>query len=134
MAEVQTISVSDLMALTGLTDRRHRQLAEEGYFTPPIKGQYRLAETLKGLFKYFREDRHAQTKTMAEERLRKVREEADRVAIENANSRNAMVDKADFLRKMEPIYTEMRQRILNSSMMVHEKDALLGSLSKLHEV
>src|SRR5256885_3244989 len=31
-----TISADRLCSLTGLTDRRHRQLAKEGYFPPPM--------------------------------------------------------------------------------------------------
>ena len=51
----QTISAEKLCALSGLTDRRHRQLAGEGYFPQPIEAQYQLAPTIQGLFKYYRE-------------------------------------------------------------------------------
>jgi len=56
MAEqIQTISGEKLCVLTGVTDRRHRQIAKLGYFPPPIKGQYQLTATLQGMFKYYRE-------------------------------------------------------------------------------
>jgi hypothetical protein len=54
MAEEQTISSEKLEALTGLTDRRHRQIAKLGHFPSPTRGQYKLAPTIKGLFVYYR--------------------------------------------------------------------------------
>lgn len=50
-----TLSADKLCELTGLTDRRHRQLAKDGCFPPPYKGQYDASLTIAGLFKYFRE-------------------------------------------------------------------------------
>jgi phage terminase Nu1 subunit (DNA packaging protein) len=129
-----TISAEKLERLTGLTDRRHRQLAKDGYFPEPERGQYQLVVTLRGLFKYFREDRNKATMTLTGERLRKLKEEADRIALENATLRGELVDKADFLKRLEPIYTAIRQKIMNCSMSDHQKDSLLGELSKLHEV
>lgn len=50
-----TITAEKLCILTGLTDRRHRQIAKQGYFPAPIKSQYQLTPTLQGMFKYYRE-------------------------------------------------------------------------------
>lgn len=50
-----TIHADKLCALTGLTDRRHRQLAKAGYFPPPVMSEYQLAPTIKGMFQYYRE-------------------------------------------------------------------------------
>lgn len=50
-----TITADKLCALTGLTDRRHRQLAKAGYFPPPKNAEYDLALTVKGLFDYYRQ-------------------------------------------------------------------------------
>ena len=52
---VQTIHGEKLEALTGLTDRRHRQLAKAGYFPSPVRGMYQLVATLRGMFNYYRE-------------------------------------------------------------------------------
>lgn len=54
MPDPQTITGEKLSALTGLTDRRHRQLAKEGWFPDPKKGEYLLAPTIKGMFNYYR--------------------------------------------------------------------------------
>lgn len=50
-----TISSANLEKLTGLTDRRHRQLAKEGYFPDPVVGQYKLIATMLGYQKYLKE-------------------------------------------------------------------------------
>lgn len=56
MAEApQTISADKLCALTGLTDRRHRQLASDGWFPSPVESQYLLTPTIQGMFRYYRE-------------------------------------------------------------------------------
>jgi hypothetical protein len=49
------ISASELESLTGLTDRRHRQLAIEGFFPKPRLSKYLREETIHGLFRYYRE-------------------------------------------------------------------------------
>jgi hypothetical protein len=51
----RTIVATELCKLTGLTDRRHRQLAHDGYFPPPIRGKYQFEATIRGNFKYYQE-------------------------------------------------------------------------------
>lgn len=48
-----TITAEELCALTGLTDRRHRQLARVGYFPPPLRAGYERHKTIAGLYQYF---------------------------------------------------------------------------------
>ena len=50
-----TVTAEELSNLTGLTNRRHQQLAAEGYFQHAIGKDYLLAQTITGIFKYFRE-------------------------------------------------------------------------------
>jgi hypothetical protein len=47
-----TISSEQLCGITGLTDRRHRQLATAGYFPAPLKGRYQAGKTLIGFIRY----------------------------------------------------------------------------------
>jgi hypothetical protein len=49
------IGAVELSALTGLSDRRHRQLAKDGYFPDPVESEYDRTATIRGLFKYYRE-------------------------------------------------------------------------------
>jgi hypothetical protein len=50
-----TINKIELSKITGWTDRQHRQIAAEGYFPAPVKGQYQLVPTFKGLARYWSE-------------------------------------------------------------------------------
>jgi hypothetical protein len=72
-----TITAAELCALTSLTDRRHRQLADEGYFPPPHRGRYKRDPTLQGLFRHFTEQLHKKDDNLAAEqkRLTKARRE-----------------------------------------------------------
>lgn len=54
-----TIHADKLCALTGLTDKRHRQLAKAGYFPPPKAELYNLSQTIRGLFKFYSEQESA---------------------------------------------------------------------------
>jgi hypothetical protein len=53
--KVRTISAETLCSYTGLTDRQHRNIAKNGYFSPPYRGRYPEDATLKGMFKYLQE-------------------------------------------------------------------------------
>jgi phage terminase Nu1 subunit (DNA packaging protein) len=50
-----TITASDLCTLTGLTDRRHRQLAAQGFFPPPLRGEYERDAVIAGMLRFYRE-------------------------------------------------------------------------------
>ena len=41
--------------LSGLTDRRLRELAAEGWFPKAKEGSYQLVPTIQGLLRYYRE-------------------------------------------------------------------------------
>ena len=64
-----TISGEQLCAITGVTDRRHRQLATAGYFPPPIRGHYQVGKTLVGIIKYQREQLKKKNDKLAKEQL-----------------------------------------------------------------
>lgn len=66
------------------------------------------------------------------ERLRKTREEADKLAIENATALGELVDVRDFVKRYEPIYAQIWQTIMASTLPDNDKDALLTALAKLH--
>ncbi|HNQ90858.1 MAG TPA: hypothetical protein PKM73_19765 [Verrucomicrobiota bacterium] len=55
MADTGVITVDQLVKLSGLTDRRLRELAAEGWFPKPVNGQYQLVPTIQGLLRYYRE-------------------------------------------------------------------------------
>lgn len=84
------VAAAALEALTGLTDRRHRQLAKAGYFPPPVRGVYELAPTLRGLFRYYREAAHGG----AALRERKIEEEIRGRKLRNDNYASRLVERA----------------------------------------
>lgn len=90
-----TLTGEQIEALTGLTDRRVRQLAKMGYFSSPVRGLYKQTETIRGLFKYYREDRHAEAKTMHEAKLTKLRAEAEMAQIKLAETKTELAPIAD---------------------------------------
>tara|TARA_Y100001934_G_scaffold169279_1_gene201184 strand:+ start:3270 stop:3797 length:528 start_codon:yes stop_codon:yes gene_type:complete len=112
MAEAQTISSAQLCTLTGLSDRRHRQLAGDGYFPPPIKGQYQFAPTLQGLFRYYRDQQSKGSDEFATERLRKTRAEANLAEIRLHKERRNAFDRKAVLRTWENIIMVIRQKLL----------------------
>jgi len=112
MTDEQTISGQQLCTLSGLTDRRHRQLAKDGYFPPPIKGQYQFTPTLQGMFRYYRELQHRGNNDFAMERLRKTRAEANLAEIRLAKERKDALDRHSVVRIWENIIMVIRQKLL----------------------
>jgi hypothetical protein len=64
----KTITASELSELTGLTDRRHRQLAAEGFFPAPDNGKYQTKPTVSGIYRYLRDTLHKKEDNLAAER------------------------------------------------------------------
>lgn len=92
---VATITGEQLEALTGLTDRRIRQLAKLGYFPSPNRGVYQQTATIRGLFKYYREDRHAQSNSLNDVKLGKLRAEMELAQIKVAEAKNEVMSVVD---------------------------------------
>lgn len=88
----ETIHGDELEKLTGLSDRRHRQIAKAGYFPPPVKGMYQLVATLRGMFKYYQE---STTSTMKE---KKIAEEHRKLFLANEETEGRLTD-TDLLSK-----------------------------------
>lgn len=73
MPDSNTISAEKLCLLTGLTDRRHRQLAAQGFFPSPIRGEYQLVPTLQGMFKFYRGAHESKTGKASDLKLERER-------------------------------------------------------------
>jgi hypothetical protein len=50
-----TIDGKQFSTLTGFLDQHHRKLAKEGWFPPPIRGQYQAVACITGIIKYLRQ-------------------------------------------------------------------------------
>ena len=55
MATPGTIADTQLARLTELTERRLRQLADEGWLPKPVERRYLLVPAIQGLLRYYRE-------------------------------------------------------------------------------
>jgi len=71
-----TIDGDTLRSLTGLTDRRHRQMSDEGFFPKPINGLYQYAPTLRGILRFYREWKDRAAGDLASQKLKKLSAEA----------------------------------------------------------
>jgi hypothetical protein len=136
MAEIQRISSDRLLPILAargvvLTDRRLRQLADEGFFPAPVNSDYEFLATLLGLIQHYHKLREKQGGTLAAERLRKLKEEADKVALENDKTRGKLVDIEAVYRHFQGIYVALRARILASNLDDQEKDEILNDLRRL---
>jgi len=69
------ITSKELCALTGLTDRRHRQISELGFFPKPINSEWEFEPTIRGILRFYRESRERATGDLAAEKLAKLRTE-----------------------------------------------------------
>jgi hypothetical protein len=121
------ISTDSLCGLTELTSRRLRQLAEAGYFPPPVMGQYQLTPTIAGLFRYHREQLHKKDDTEAAARKRKLNLSGDKIEEELSILRRQYIKAGDIgpgLRNLSiqqravlqrKLETELAPRIANLS-------------------
>jgi hypothetical protein len=100
MSQPGAITSEQLEVLTGLTDRRIRQLAKLGYFPPPKNGVYQQVATIRGLFKYYREDHHNTSRTLNDAKLEKLKADAEMSRIKVQQAKREMISRevvADYL-------------------------------------
>ena len=88
---IVTLTGDQLEILTGLTDRRLRQLAKAGYFPAPVKGKYQQTTTIRGLFKYYREDHNQSAKTLNDAKLTKLKADAEMAQLKLAEAKRDVI-------------------------------------------
>lgn len=88
---IQHISAEKLSLLTGLTDRRHRQLAADGWFPRPERGQYELVKTLQGMFRFYREAQLNTRDRINELKAGKLQRETEKIELEMQRMSGATV-------------------------------------------
>jgi len=125
------ISGVTLCELSGLTDRRHRQLAAEGFFPPPVRGQYQLRAAIAGLFRFYRELQVKRGANLAQKRERKIDNENTLLELEIAEREAQLIATEEMVARLTPACAAMRTRILGSSLGEAERDALLDDLGHL---
>jgi len=112
MAEkAATITAEKLCALSGLTDRRHRQLAKEGYFPNPVESQYQLTPTIQGLFRYYREHNQRTKEKLFVNKDTKTAKEIRLLDIKIANEEKKTVSRSDVGKMLLRVSTLQRGRL-----------------------
>lgn len=124
----QKITADKLCVLTGLTDRRHRQLADDGYFPAPVGGEYLLSATIQGLFRFYREGRKETRDEMAQEKIGLTRAQREAQERENRRRSGQLAEAADVIQLVHRFCFAARQKILLASMPEEEKQAILVDL------
>lgn len=128
-----TLSAEKLCELSGLTDRRHRQIAAEGFFPPPIKGQYQANSTIRGLLRYYREMTQRSGSGIKQKREAKLDKEVELMDMDIAERKGHLISVDDMEQRLRPMLIAVRQKVLGSTMTDDEKDELLTDLGVLLE-
>ena len=120
----EKISAAELEELTGLTDRRHRQLAAQGHFPKPRDGAYETAATIKGMFAYFR-NRVSNRSHLEEAETRKRLAEAELKEMELAERKRDYLPREDVLRTWGSVCVTIKQVVRGSHLSHDEQVELL---------
>lgn len=108
------ITAEQLCALTGLTDRRHRQLASAGHFPPPINSKYVAGKTLQGLLRYAFGQLRKKNDELGKQKIRHMTTKADREEFEFAKSRGEYLLASEVCPALRNIGTQLRAQLLRT--------------------
>lgn len=112
MTETRHIAAETLCNLTGLSDRRHRQIAKEGYFSPPLKGQYQFTATIQGLFRHYRELSQKRNSSTEDEKRKKLTAERKIEELKLARMMGNSLDAEAVVRAWQGVVMIARQKLL----------------------
>lgn len=137
---IPTLSAEQMEALTGLTERRLRQLAKAGYFPPPVRAQYQQAATIRGLFKYYREDHNQAAKTLNGAKLKKLQADAEMAKLKLAEAKRKVIGRdvvSNYLRhwvaRLDVLLTAELEHNLPSVLLGEPIDMIRKELRDCHD-
>jgi phage terminase Nu1 subunit (DNA packaging protein) len=132
-----TAQLSNILNLTGA---RLSQLTQEGILRKEERGKYALCDAVNAYITYLHNAPKNQWGSKTEddtdfdrERLRRTKEEADKLELANARTRGELVDVDKVISFFEKQTAAMRSVIINSSTTEDSKDKLLGNLARLKD-
>ena len=142
MAAPTPIPVKPLSELLNISGTRIRQLVEEGVIVKLEKGRYDLWASVEGYIKFLQDRRVNQWDSRAEdqtdlkrEQLRRTKEEADKLHLQNERTRGELVELIAVQTLTEGMIKAMKSRILGMSMLTKkEQDSLLIELLSLRDM
>jgi phage terminase Nu1 subunit (DNA packaging protein) len=140
-AKSPSVDVGTLAKLFSLTEVRIQQLAKDNVIAKTGRGRYELWPSIKGYIKFLQERRVNQwdgkdedLSELKREQLRRTREEADKLGIQNARSRGELVEIAAVKPLGANVLIAVRNRILSFPLTDDEKDQCLRELLALADM
>lgn len=134
-------TTSSLASVLSLTKTRIGQLVEEGVLVKLERGKFPLCDSVNRYVNYLRNQPKNQWGAKGEdetdfdrERLRRTKEEADKLEIFNARSRGELVEIEKVKRSGEKVMSAIKTRLLNMPLTDEEKDQCLRDLVSLKEM
>lgn len=131
-------TTSQLANILNLTGARLSQLTQEGILKKEERGKYALCDAVNAYVTYLHNAPKNQwgSKTEDEtdfdrERLRRTKEEADKLELANARTRGELIPVEDVERAGQEIMAAIKNAILNDTVTDEAKDKCLKNLSGL---
>jgi len=106
------VSAKKLCQITSLTDQRHRQLAQAGYFPPPERGLYQFKPTIQGMLRYYRERSEKEKASLSDEKLKKLRAERKMAELQLEIATDKVLDADTVVREWSNLIVIARQKFL----------------------
>lgn len=111
----EIVSAATLGELLGITANRVSVLAADGALPKAGRNQYPLRDCVQAYVTYARENpfgRKSKDGNLNDEKLRLAREQADKIALANAVTRNELVPVEDVRREWRGLALDLRARLL----------------------
>lgn len=110
-----TISKEEACEIAALDDRQLRNIAEKGYYPPPVKSRYQAKPFVKGIVRYYKE--------LSQKKADSIKASEDRLKAAKADMAE---DERDRLRKLYVLKSEIGPALRNISL--HQRAALQRKL------
>lgn len=124
----ETISLGQLCSLTGLSDQRHRQIAQAGFFPASENGAWRTEVTLAGMIRYYRDLATKRSDDMSAEQLRQARADADVSEMKRDQRRGELFERANVLAAWQEVINELRDVVLTLDLAKEDRARIIGAL------
>lgn len=136
-----TVPVSTLAKLFNLTSVRVQQLAADGIIQKSGRGRYDLWPSVRAYIAYLQERKVNQWDSdednpteIKKQQLRRTKEEADKLELQNARTRGELVPVFKVKRMGEQVMSAIKTKLLNMPLTDDEKDKCLRDLLSLNEL
>lgn len=134
-------ATSSLANVLGVTKTRIGQLVQEGVLVKLERGKFPLCDSVNRYINYLRNQKQNQWGSKGEdetdfdrERLRRTKEEADKLELLNARTRGELVEVAQVKKLGEKVMASIKTVIMNDAITDDAKDKCLRNLKSLSEM